>query len=256
MKNLVGSRFRQTPSIGLVHKSELSVQKLFSDDFERENGPLGNGWFGDTFTISGGKAYTTPVLGSEMLTDGVMSITEGNLGSVFTHWLPSGNADLYPNASGDVRPGGSPEYSLSVFSTDATEVYGSNTPNATNVPGSVLKWSGWSRKDDTSAPAMGFYNANMNPSQYFIGETGWQYHEGYTIAGNTTVSLRPGVMAGAYVSASHDDYSLKPATSVITGRYRKQAVGQTVRCTLKRDPAYGDIGGGIGGGDSPTNPKH
>ena len=54
------------------------VETLSFDDFNRADGPIGNGWEGATWTISGNKAINTPTLGAELLINGNFATWSGD----------------------------------------------------------------------------------------------------------------------------------------------------------------------------------
>lgn len=74
-----------------------------SDDFNRADGAIGNGWSGPTWTISGNKAINTPSVGSEALSNGTFaSDTVWNKGTGWTIAAGIGSyAGVHP-ATGDI----------------------------------------------------------------------------------------------------------------------------------------------------------
>lgn len=67
----------------------------FSDDFNRADGALGNGWIGATWAIASGAAVNTPTTGSELITNGTFDTdisgwTDISTGTASIAWINDG----------------------------------------------------------------------------------------------------------------------------------------------------------------------
>lgn len=104
----------------------------FSDDFERGDGAVGNGWVGTTGAIVSGKLVITPTYGSELVTDGNMEL------GTLTNWIASGTPTTREKSTNQAHGG---TQSLRLIADANGE--GARTSNIVSVTGQWYRFTGW-----------------------------------------------------------------------------------------------------------------
>src|SRR5690606_20445345 len=117
----------------------------FSDDFDREDGAPGNGWYspgGGTIAIASGRLVITPAVGANLLTNGDMETGDPPVG-----WTAMSGAIL--SAVAEERPGGSGSQCLNIQNGIADDGYAEQTVSI--VPPEWYQFSSWLRRVDSNA---------------------------------------------------------------------------------------------------------
>ncbi|TXH12668.1 MAG: SGNH/GDSL hydrolase family protein [Hyphomicrobiaceae bacterium] len=169
--------------MGVRAAGGLPAPLVFSDDFARSDGAVGNDWSGDTFAIVSGKVINTPNLGAELLTDGALEnwTTATNL----TSWGEAAGGTTTINRETSVVQGGSSALRIAVDGSGSL-----SNVNQTLGAGNH-KWvlaDLWMRSPNTSQGGYVYISGSMDSPRFSPGTT----------YGNQKASLRTTASAKSF----------------------------------------------------------
>jgi hypothetical protein len=204
----------------------------FSDDFERADGSLGNGWpTVSTWSIVSGSAVNTPTLGSELLTDPGLEATY-TAGKCATLVIDTGTYTLAQSA--DVH-GGSKAQEITASSQSGSLRF---NPRPTIVPGTWYEASIWAKRTVGTQSQLSFYlsASGMKPAadlfRFLVDAIYTQKRIAFRAGAGTSLSAFFRNHTTTYDTVIADDGSVKALTFAEILELRQGAAAWNVRAAV------------------------
>jgi len=214
----------------------------FTDDFNRADGALSNGWEGATWAIDGNKAVNTPTLGGELFTNPNFTAWTGDNPDGWTVVESLPNNDVSEVGSGESY-GGTGTGACNIRRTIAAGV---------SIAQNVLLINRWYQFAGTLSVGTGGLSVNTGTSVNIINS--WSATDSVTFRApaNTTFLISGRSLS---TNATIDDVTIKEVTLsslIATQNFGLSDVNVSVKTTL----ATGRQGGVIANLDNPSNPQN